>query len=132
MISQIRWEDVLLTLHLEPTNGPGLVIRLPRRNGQGYTWLRLPKLTALFVYALSHRARALKGPLGQPEALTWARSFRQFLVRLCGLAGVPPIGQTQLIYFVRLDLRQVLTNPDLAVLLGQLPFSRCLRIRCWS
>jgi len=48
---------------------------------------------------------------------------RKLLGTLCEQADVPKLTPNKLIYFVQYDLRRLLPNPNLAVLIGQLPFT---------
>jgi integrase len=117
LLAELIWEDVPLD--------PEMPLRLPRPERRGYVWLWLPPLTRLLLLALAFRAGQFAS---QDKVFTWDKKtfrndFRRWLVKLCESAGAPPLKPSQLVHFVRLDLRQVLPNLHLAVLLGQVPFT---------
>lgn len=59
----------------------------------------------------------------RPNPKLLNRELRLLLVELCRAANVPVLVPSQLIHFVRLDLRQCLPNLNLAVLMGLVKFT---------
>ncbi len=117
LLTELTWADV--PLH------PDLPLRLPRRGRQGWVWLDLPPLARLFL--LTAYFRAGKPP---PEERVFAvspkmlnRELRSLLAELCRAANVPILLPSQLIHFVRLALRQALSNLNLAVMTGLVKFT---------
>lgn len=123
LLEGLHWEDVLVLWPSVNGQAPLPVIRLPQRGRHAYVWMRLPPLTWLFLLALAHRTKALFGPIFAGDHKRRGREVRRLLDTICEQANVPRLTPTQLAYFVQYDLRRVLPNPNLAVLLGQLPFT---------
>lgn len=117
LLTELTWADV--PLH------PNLPLRLPRRGRQGWVWLGLPPLARLFLLSAYFRA-GKPAPEERviaiaPKALN--HELRLLLTELCQVAKVPVLLPSQLIQFVRLDLRQCLPNLNLAVLMGLVKFT---------
>jgi len=117
LLTELTWADV--PLH------PDLPMRLLRRGRQGWIWLGLPPLARLFLLAAYFRVGK-----PSPEERVFAfhskafnRELRLLLAELCKVANVPTLLPSQLIHFVRLDLRQALPNLNLAILTGLVKFT---------
>ncbi len=120
VLAKLRFEDVLLSLWVNGAESPGLVIRLTSRSGRAYTWFRMPLLVSVFLFAAVFRAKKQTGVLLPWIDEKYTRRFAVFLKSICIQAGVPPLTVTELAHCIRLDLQQVLPNPNLAVLSGRL------------
>jgi hypothetical protein len=120
VLAKLRFEDVLFSLWVNVAESPGLVIRLTSRTGRAYTWFRMPALAGVFLYADLFRAKKQTGVLLPWIDEKYTRRFAVFLKSICMQAGVPPLTVTELAHCIRLDLQQVLPNPNLAVLSGRL------------
>ncbi len=97
-------------------------------SGQWRTSLRVPLFyTTLSLPLLAAYFRTGKPPPEErvfaidPKALN--RELRLLLIEVCQVANVPILLPSQLIHFVRLDLRQFLPNLNLAVLMGLVKFT---------
>lgn len=117
MLTELTWADV--PLH------PDLPLRLSRHGRQGWVWLDLPPLVRLLLLAAYFRT-GRPSPEERvftinPRALN--RELRLLLAELCQTASVPILLPSQLIHFVRLDLRQALPNLNAAVLTGLVKFT---------
>jgi len=117
LLTELTWADV--PLH------PDLPLRLPRRGRQGSVWLGLPPLARLFLLSAYFRT-GKPSPEERVLALTSKalnRELRSLLTELCWVANVPALLPSQLIHFVRLDLRQALPNLNLAILTSLMKFT---------
>jgi integrase len=117
LLTELTWADV--PLH------PDLPLRLPRRGRQGWVWLCLPPLARLFLLTAYFRA-GKPAPDERvfalnPKALS--RELRSLLAELCRVANVPTLLPSQLIHFVRLDVRQTLPNLHVSILTGLVKYT---------
>ncbi|MGH2520890.1 MAG: tyrosine-type recombinase/integrase [Anaerolineales bacterium] len=117
LLTELTWAEV--PLH------PNLPLRLPRRGRQGWVWLGLPPLARLYLLAAYFRAGK---PSPEERVLavnpkTLNRELRLLLAELCQVANLPVLLPSQLIHFVRLDVRQALPNLNLAILTGLVKYT---------
>lgn len=119
---------------------PHRPLRLPARGRRGAHWMWLLCLPRLLLLALQFRARprdadepifasiekllssdgraGLLAADGAVSAASLGKAARALLAQLCDLAGLPVATPGQLIAFVRLDLRQVLSDLQVMLLAG--------------
>ena len=113
-LQQLQWGDI--PKHVE------LPIAMPHPGREQYYWFWPLRLVRLLLEGARHRRVGKDLTEAVFKSPDLAGKVRSLLARLCAQAKISCINIEQVIYFSRLHVRQVVTDPVLAVWLGLIPF----------